>query len=96
MRHALRLARFVAPYHELSWHIEVYSDRISKNLLPIASTEGADKICIELEGPGRGQIIFWDGYEQTGNGIYPVAKDFTNFVENLFRDEDSPKLHVVN
>ncbi len=32
---------------DLDWNHEVFSDRISAECLPIATTEGADKICLE-------------------------------------------------
>lgn len=82
--------------HELSWHIDLHSERLPNYLLPIASTEGADIICMDIGRIHHGRIIFWDGYELTGRTEYVVAKSFTEFIESLFRDEDSPEMHREN
>jgi hypothetical protein len=77
----------------LAWNLDEYADRIPSGLMPIATTEGADKICLELRGEARGRILFWDGYEEDGEKkLLPVAPTFEAFVNQLRRDENSPEM----
>ena len=81
---------------DLDWVLDVVADRIQRDFLPIARTEGNDKICLEVAGRHPGQILFWDGHIFKGENVYPVAKSFTEFIKDLFRDENSPKLHIIS
>jgi hypothetical protein len=71
--------------YDLDWNIKICADLYSKGLLPIASTEGSDMICMALRS---GEIVFWDGYEQVP--VYPLAPNFEKFIGALYRDELSP------
>ena len=77
---------------DIAWNREVFSDRIPPNLLAIATTEGADKLCLAISGDERGQVFFWDGYEGKGPKLLKVAQSFEEFIANLSRDKNSPKL----
>ena len=76
--------------YDLDWNIEWYRDRVGTELLPIATTEGADRVCMSLRS---GEIVFWDGYEHVG---YPVARNFEEFIDHLYREEDSPRFDPPN
>lgn len=71
--------------YDLDWNIKTCADLYEKGLLPIASTEGADMICIFLPS---GEVVFWDGYEQVP--VYPLAVNFEEFICKLYSDELSP------
>ena len=70
----------------VTWNVEVLRERLPKELIPIATTEGADKICLASD---TGAIVYWDGYS---NELFPVARSFDAFVDSLFRDDLSPSL----
>lgn len=75
----------------LDWNREVFADRIPEHMLPIATTEGVDKICISLASDTLGAVYFWDGYGGAGRGnLHLVAESFDRFLEKLHRDEHSP------
>ena len=75
----------------LDWNIDIYSDRISSDMIPIATTEGADKICLLVRGSTAGAVFYWDGYEHEGReSIMLLAPTFAEFVDNLSSDENSP------
>ena len=72
----------------LSWNIDLFRERLETNLLPIATTEGADKICIILD---TGAVMFLDGYSDSLTS-YRVASSFEAFLDVLYRDENSPQV----
>jgi hypothetical protein len=75
----------------LDWNLEVFRDRIPAQLLPIATTEGTDKICLSVAGESEGAILYWDGYARAGErNLYVLAKDFSSFLSSLSADELSP------
>lgn len=80
--------------NDLDWILDTVASKIQKGVLPIAKTEGPDKICLEVTGDYPGRILFWDVHILKGENVYPVAKSFTEFVEGLFRDKDSPDLNM--
>jgi hypothetical protein len=76
----------------LDWNLDVFRDRIPADLLPIATTEGADKICLRVAGERTGAIFFWDGHARAGErNLYVLAEDFASFVASLHADELSPR-----
>ena len=83
-------------WNNLDWALDVVVDRIQKGFLPIATTEGSDDICLEIAGDHPGRILFWDKHIFKGENVYPVAKNFTEFINGLFRDEDSPEVHAMS
>lgn len=77
----------------LDWNLEVFAGRIPRGLLPIATTEGADKLCLSVAGKETGRVLYWDAHPQPGtSGLYFLANDFGAFVSSLQSDELSPKI----
>lgn len=75
----------------LDWNLEVFRERIPAGLLPIATTEGADKICLSVDDARPGQVFFWDGCARAGErSLHLLADDFAAFVSSLQGDELSP------
>jgi hypothetical protein len=76
----------------LDWNLTVFRDRIPANLLPIATTEGADKICLSITGGQPGRIFYWDGHARAGErSLHFLADDFASFTASLHADEVSPR-----
>jgi hypothetical protein len=70
---------------DLEWNLRVFADRIPAHLLPIATTEGADKICLAVAGDASGTVFYWDGYEGSHTPkLYRIARDFDEFVALLY------------
>ena len=82
----------------LDWNRDVFANRIDEHLLVIASTEVADMICMSLASHTLGSVYYWDGYETspTYGRLYLVANSFEEFLNLLYRDEDSPKIGVYD
>ncbi|MFL5359293.1 SMI1/KNR4 family protein [Archangium sp.] len=77
----------------LDWNRDVFRDRIPADLLPIATTEGIDKICLCVAGGRTGAICYWDGHARVGErSLYFLADDFTSFISSLHADELSPRM----
>lgn len=49
-------------------------------MLPIAHDGSANYVCIVLDGPSRGQIVFFD---HEGGGVTPIAHDFNDLLNIL-------------
>jgi hypothetical protein len=76
----------------LDWNLGVFGARIPAGLLPIATTEGVDKICLAIAGERTGAIFYWDGHALTGErNLYFLAGDFASFIASLHADELSPR-----
>ncbi|NMO15770.1 SMI1/KNR4 family protein [Pyxidicoccus fallax] len=77
----------------LDWNLEVFRERLSPHLLPIATTEGADLICLAVTGEQAGMLFYWDGYAREGErGLYFLAGDFPSLLSALHADELSPRI----
>jgi hypothetical protein len=77
----------------LDWNLTVFRDRLPADLLAIATTEGADKICLVVAGSRAGTIRYWDGHARPGErNLYLLADDFSSFISSLRSDEVSPRL----
>ncbi len=77
----------------LDWNLAVFGDRIPAALVPIATTEGADKICLSVVGERAGAIFYWDGHARAGErSLYLLAEDFASFLSSLGADELSPRM----
>ncbi|MCY1030497.1 SMI1/KNR4 family protein [Corallococcus sp. BB11-1] len=75
----------------LDWNLEVFRERIPPGLLPIATTEGADKICLSLTGAEAGSVFYWDAHAQEGETrLYPLAESLGAFISALRSDALSP------
>jgi hypothetical protein len=76
----------------LDWNLEVFRDRIPANILPIATTEGVDKICLCAAGEQAGAIFYWDGHARPGQrNLHFLSNDFTAFIASLQADALSPQ-----
>jgi len=75
----------------LDWNLAVFRDRIPADLLPIATTEGTDKICLAVGTERTGTVFYWDGHARAGQrSLYFLADDFASFLSSLHADELSP------
>lgn len=75
----------------LDWNLDVFGERIPAGLLPIATTEGADKICLSVADRRSGRVLYWDGSAPAGEPtLHVLADDFASFVSSLQADELSP------
>jgi hypothetical protein len=67
------------------WNYEQYRERLLPNLLPIACDDGADLICLMIDGEDTGAVLFWDGYavphEPDCSNVYYVASSFAEFID---------------
>ncbi len=76
----------------LEWNLKMFKDRLPADLLPIATTEGVDKICLGVAGESAGAIFYWDGHARPGErSLYLVAESFASFISSLHTDELSPR-----
>jgi len=79
----------------LDWNLRVFRDRIPARQLPIATTEGVDKVCLSVTGERAGAVFYWDGYAQEGErNLYFLADDFASFIASLQKDEFSPRMRT--
>jgi hypothetical protein len=74
---------------DLRWNWMIFADRIPQGVVPIATTEGADKICLNLLNKD-GPVVYWDAYSTTSIQLHPVARSFAEFLDMLSADELSP------
>ncbi|RKH11667.1 SMI1/KNR4 family protein [Corallococcus praedator] len=75
----------------LDWNLEVFQERIPHGLLPIATTEGADKICLSVAGADAGRVFYWDAHAPVGeNNLHPLADNLGAFISALRSDALSP------
>ncbi|MBZ4375411.1 SMI1/KNR4 family protein [Corallococcus sp. AS-1-6] len=71
----------------LDWNLEVFRDRLPPGLLPIATTEGADKVCLSVTG----QVLYWDAHARPGTAsVHLLAEDLDSFLSALQSDALSP------
>jgi len=77
----------------LDWNLTVFRERLPTGLLAIATTEGADKICLVVAGARAGTLCYWDGHARASErNLYFLADDFSSFISSLHADELSPRL----
>lgn len=81
----------------LNWNLELFRERIPEDMIPIATTEGADFLCLAVSGDRAGAVFYYDGYSGWGQPnevsrlqLLPLARSFGQFVEGLYRADDSP------
>ncbi|MCP3167405.1 SMI1/KNR4 family protein [Myxococcus qinghaiensis] len=80
----------------LDWNLGVFAGRVPEWLIPIATTEGADKICLATAGDRVGGVFYWDAHAHPGaKSIYLLADGFGAFVSSLQSDELSPRVLKV-
>ncbi|MCY1046532.1 SMI1/KNR4 family protein [Corallococcus sp. bb12-1] len=75
----------------LDWNLEVFQERIPPGLLPIATTEGADKLCLSVAGAETGKVFYWDAHAPVGeNNLHLLADNLGAFISALQSDALSP------
>jgi hypothetical protein len=75
----------------LDWNLDVFQDRIPAGLIPIATTEGADKVCLSVDGMNIGRVFYWDAHAGM-DSVHLLAEDLNTFVTSLQSDALSPTL----
>ena len=75
----------------LDWNLEVFQERLPPGLLPIATTEGADKVCLSIAGADAGRVFYWDAQARSGtHSLYLLADTLDAFIAALRSDALSP------
>lgn len=78
--------------------IEVYTDRIPADLIPIAADSFGNAICLGWKGKRRGKVYFWDHedeldehgrFRQDYGNVYLIAKSLMEFLNSLRESEDA-------
>jgi hypothetical protein len=77
------LEEIVSPCN-LGWVREVLAPRLPSELLAVATTDQADKLCISLSGRA---VFLWEVHSEV---LMPVAPSFEDYIEGLYRDAESP------
>jgi len=78
----------------IRWNADVMTDRLPSEYLPIACDNSGDLLCLALDGPSAGEVVFWDYYNEQSSpnpgyeNIYKVARSFEGFLESLCCDPD--------
>jgi hypothetical protein len=78
----------------IDWNLNVFKNRISDRLLPIACDSFGNRFCITLSGTDRGSVIYCDFNPTFGSHVgaaiyYRVAPDFNSFLEKIRSFEDN-------
>ncbi|MCY8499800.1 SMI1/KNR4 family protein [Bacillus atrophaeus] len=61
--------------------IDTYSDRLPRNIIPIASSAGGNEICIDIENE---KILFWDHeLSHPDKDFFLIANSFEEFILSL-------------
>jgi hypothetical protein len=82
------------PY-SIEWNLATYQgedERIPRDLLPIASDEGGNRVCIGITGTRRGKIFFWDHERESesnpDSAVKQVKPSFPAFIKSLHTPEE--------
>lgn len=72
---------------------QIHARRIPSHLLPIASDEAGNVICIAIQGKAYGSVYYWDAEDEQDElsgeqepydeNIYLLAQSFTEFLDSL-------------
>ncbi|MBK9260029.1 MAG: SMI1/KNR4 family protein [Polyangiaceae bacterium] len=83
--------------YDLERELDVYDDRIPRDLLPIGCDSFGNIICLGIEGKRRGKIYFWDHedeldenglHRQDYSNVFLVANSFGEFLDKLTTFDD--------
>jgi hypothetical protein len=69
----------------LDWYISTFSERIPRELVPIARDSGGNLFCISLSESDYGSVVYCDldsSFHVGGASYYRVAPDFDSFLED--------------
>jgi cell wall assembly regulator SMI1 len=69
----------------LQGQINLFSDKLPPNTIPIAGDSSGNLFLIQLEGEHSGRIGFWPLDEGT-HIVTPIANDFEEFLNSLISD----------
>lgn len=76
--------------YDLDENIEVYTERIPVNLLPIATDPGGNILCISTHGEDFGTVYFWDhsfeglpSDKPDYHNVYFIAESFDRLLDTL-------------
>jgi hypothetical protein len=63
---------------------DAYGDRLPRGWFPFATAAGGNTMLLAIEGPGYGQVAFWDHeLEGTQEALTVVARTFDDFFARL-------------
>lgn len=77
-------------YADLNYETLAHRGVIPAEMIPIASDAFGNCVLLEVRGPNRGRIWFWD-HEMSGDpakSVSLLANSFTEFVESLDPTDD--------
>jgi SMI1 / KNR4 family (SUKH-1) len=86
---------------DLACKSETYRDRIPKDLMPIADTEGGNVLCMGTKSHNYGKIYYWNhefeadpdqGEIVDYSNITLVADDFESFLNGLYEYVDGEEI----
>jgi hypothetical protein len=77
--------------YDIVENARAFEDRLPADLLPVAQDPGGNLICIGVNGPRAGHVLFWDhngsrSGRSDDESVYPVAASWSEFL-NLLRRE---------
>lgn len=64
---------------------KIFSDRVPKDLLAIASDAFGNQICLGISGKRREAIYFWDHETAGKKSLTLIADSFDSFIDALFK-----------
>lgn len=76
-----------------------YLDRMPHSVVPIAEAPGGNQICLGVEAPVEGKILFWDHedereimgeHQNDFENMYLIANSFEDFIGSLMIDDSAP------
>lgn len=82
------------PAADLDEQMSDLPDTVPRGIVPIAYTDGNDKLVLDLRKEGA-PVLFWDFHAFWGNNIwnekllYPVAGNFEALLASLMTDEEA-------
>lgn len=86
---------------DLLTQFETYKNRIPSTCIPIGRDAGGNLVCLNLSKDNYGNVYFWDHEEElkyedgeiTINDLYSIAGTFSEFLDSIKIDEESPLDH---
>jgi hypothetical protein len=71
----------------VDWNYDVHKGRVPSNLLPIATDDGGDLVCLSIFGDDSGAVLFWDRHsepaEPSYENVYRIAASFAGFIDGI-------------
>jgi hypothetical protein len=82
-------------YCQLNSMREIFSDRIPRDVLAIASDAFGNQICLGISGKRRDVVYFWNHEIVGEKGLSRIADSFENFIDSLFKNESHDFLEKI-